>query len=771
MAIWPFGRSNKNKRHTIQVTPEEAATLQSSLDQDPAPEPTLGRKPSLRPAKRQQSSINSNNNNNNNRLSRNGDASDPIPSLGRSSSQRQRPMSLIDHRSSQMSSDRVDPDGPQRPLSRTESLMRAKVQNGPNKLRRRLSKRKAHEIMREREIRMLSSTPIDIPRRIGHPGEYNMMDQRRRANGRRMDRYNSDISLSIRDSAASSMSDLNDPYTFKVNAFAALTPRPVVRYVEAPRVPTARSNNPASGRPDKDRLQTLPQSEEDLYHSKRRMNELADSLDASTLRELMERDRRRREKKQIDDQEKLRRKLQERADAQQAEEERLAQEAVAAAAAEAEAAAAAAAAQESAMAIDDQQQSTNEEAKVDSPIEEEARGESKGSDAICDESIDERSARVIGNIDDSSIRERKLAARPSFAPSHEMGMSRTTLSPSHSSLRQGISSPTHSQTFGMGSNSDLSERRLSDTSGRRGNTISSLFRRGSSRLKRRYRERFQESSPEVSNASHESFYRIQTQSSPPPTATIIPPRTFIPTGTVKRSQSKFTEHFDFGDEPMSPPDSRLQSPDIPEEPAESSKILDEDTFPQGPTPSASMDIINPRRRHHQSWTESIDECDNVPLSQSLASIDSEGSWMSGQFFRRMNQNPGSPVRPNFSSFGPGTTDAPADVPDEARNSIDSRGAASNVMGEPEMETDLAGPDAGKPAEMWHSEVGRRPVVVNPVSRPKSNQGALRVIPSLSPISAEEDYSPVSPLEEEDEGEEEHHLPHRVVSVHGIIDHV
>ncbi|KAJ5713406.1 uncharacterized protein N7483_010587 [Penicillium malachiteum] len=749
MAIWP---GNKNKRHTIQVSPDEAAALQTSLE--PTPEPTLGRKPSRRASKRQQNS----------RLSRNGDATDST-GPARSSSQRQRPMSLIDHRSSQMSSDRAD-DGPPRPLSRTESLMRSKNQNGPNKLRRRLSKRKAHEIMREREIRMLCSTPIDIPRPTGHP-DYNMMDHRRRKpNGRRIERYQSDVSLSFRDSAASSFSDLTDPYTFKVNAFAALTPRPVVRYVEAPRAPTARSNQPVSGRSDKDRLHALPTSEEDLYHSKRRMNELADSLDASTLRELMERDRRRREKKQIEDQEKLRRKLQARADAQQAEEERAAQEAVAAARESAAAEAAAVEHEELEPTVEDNMEDVIME--EEEREEQEEQEEPKESDALGTESLDE-SARVVGNIDDSSIRDSirdvpKLATRPSFAPSHDMGMSRTTLSPSHSSVRHGFNSPSHSQTFGMGSNSDLSERRLSDASGRRGNAISSLFRRGSSRLKRRYRERFQESSPEVSNASHESFYRIQTQSSPPPTSSIISPRTFLPTGTVMRSQSKFTEHF--GDEPMSPPDSRLQSPDIPEEVTESSLENNEGTFLRGPTPSASVDIINPRRRHHQSWAESVDaDSENVPLSQSLASIDSEGSWMSGQFFRRMNQPPGSPVRPNISSIGPPNLDGAADI--DERISIDSRGASSNVMREPELDNDLTTSDAGKPAEMWHSEVGRRPVVVNPISRPKSTQGALRCIPSLSPISAEEDYSPVSPLEEEGES----NFPHRIASVHGEIDHV
>lgn len=750
MAIWPFGR--KSKRHTIQVSPDEAAALQTTLERDPSVEPTLGRKPSRRLSKRQ-----------NNRMSRGGDGSDSVRVSTRTSSHR--PISL-DHRMSEQQ-DRPEPDPvSQRRLSHTGSLLKKQPPNGPNKLRK--SKRRTDEILRERQIRMLSSTPIDIPRRSTAPdGDHVLEHRKRRANGRRVDRYMSDISLSIRDSAASSISDVSDPFTYKVNAFAALTPRPIVRYVEAPRLPTAKSQEPPAkeSRRDKDRMQALTMSEDNLYYSRRRVKELADSLDAGGLRELLDRDRRRREKQQIDDQEKLRRKLQERADEQAAEEKRQAVEATTEPQPETE------------VSADVQNDSEQQEGHIQIQIEEPSPapaevsesglgGESKGSDAARPESLE--SANVVGNIDDSSVRGiSKLSTRPSFAPSHEMGMSRTTLSPSHSSLRHGINSPSQSQTFGIGSASDLSDRRSSDTSARRGNTITSLFRRGSSRLKRRYRERFQDSVPEVSKSSqpsNESFYKIHTQSSPPQPS-IIPPRSFIPTGTVMRSHSKFTEHFDFGDEPLSPPDSRLQSPDIPEQVPESSLENEgNSTFLHGPTSSAGVDIVNPRRRRHQSWNDSIDaETDNVPLSQSLASIDSEGSWMSGDFFRRMSHKPGSPVRANMTSFE-AAMDGPVDTHDDSRDSVDSRGASSHVMGEPEIDDEVGGSDAGKPSEMWHhSEVGRRPIVVNPTSRPKSTQGMLKSIPSLSPISAEEDHS----------SEEETGPPaglHRVASQHGEIGH-
>ncbi|KAJ5492381.1 hypothetical protein N7453_010478 [Penicillium expansum] len=701
MAIWPFNR--KSKRHTIQVTGAEAADLHSSFA-EPTIEPTLGRKQSKRQS---------------NQTSR--DAADSRRSSALAPSNR--PISSLDRPTSADHSRDPRPRDP--PLSRTASLLRRKPsQNAhvPNKLRRKLSKRKANEIMREREIRMLSSIPIDIPHR---PTDYVLENRRRKANGRRADRYMSDISLSIRDSATSSTSDISDPYTYKVNAFAALTPRP--------------------SRQEREKLQALTMSEEDFYCSKRRVNELADSLDAGALRELLDRDRRRREKKQIDDQERLRRKLQERADAQQAEEQKL-QAAIQVEPEpepepnQPEPSIAEVPEPEDVVLNDETTTSQVDEATAVAP-----EGESwllrasKGSENTGRESRE--SSRVVGNIDDSSVRERRLVQRPSFAPSNDITMSRTTLSPSHSSLRHGLNSPNQSQIRAPSSTSDISrgvdsERRLSDTSGRRGNTITSLFRRGSSRLKRTYKERFHDTTPEVSNTSHESFYKIQTQSSPPPPS-IIPPRILMPTGTVKRSQSKFTEHF--GDEPLSPPDSRLQSPDIPEEVLESS-LERVETFLREPTPSPGVDIKNPNRSHHRSWaSDSMDtEADNVPLSQSLASIDSEGSWMSGQFFRRMSQKPSSPVRSNLNSFGQESEEAPADAPEEVESLDESRRLSSNTL-EPELEPEVADSSASHPAERWHNEVGRRAVLVNPVVRPKSTQGMLRGFPSLTPISAEEDY--------------------------------
>ncbi|KAJ5893601.1 hypothetical protein N7495_005292 [Penicillium taxi] len=734
MAIWPFGR--KNKRHSIQMGPDDAAAMHVAFEQDVIAEPTLVKKPTRRSTKRH----------NKGKTDDHGTASvmlHPTVPLDRQASTNE-PQPHVEQQQ----------DGLPGLISRHSSLLKKQPSvKGPNKLRRKLSKRKAEEILREREIKMLSSTPsIQIPHRTSQHGD-DGDHPRRRGNNRRLQRNRSTISLSIQDSRTSSMSDFSDTYTFKVNAFAALTPRPAVRYVEPPQLSTNRSRNVTpSGRSDKERLAALT-SEENPYHSKRRMKDLADSLDAGDLRELLDRDRRRREKKQIEEQERLRRKLQERADAHLAK-------------------AAATERIEAPQMIEVQvevevpQEPDNDMPMVEEcdettealPVEPPEPQIEKVSELIERASID--SAQVLGTMDGGSIRSRQLVPRPSFALSFEPGTSRTTLS--HSSFRQGISSNSHNHAFGTGSVSDMSERPSSDVSGQRGstNTITSLFRRGSSRLKR-YRDRHNPS-PEVSNASHESFYKISTPSSPPRTTVVIPTRPLIspPGGAVMRAQSKFTEHF--GDEPLSPPDSRLQSPeipDIPEQLTESALEHEEDTFMEEPAPSGGIDIINPRRRRSfRSWTESFDaNPDNVPLSQSLASIDSEGSWMSGQYFKRMSgkNSTSSPHRTSFSPFGP------VDMQDERRESLDSR-RISNYMEDPELESESVSA-TGRPADVWLSEVGRRPVVVNPTNRPKSTAIMLKSIAPLNPIASEEDDNP--------ESETRPTLSQRIKSSYGEIDHI
>ncbi|OGM40166.1 hypothetical protein ABOM_011670 [Aspergillus bombycis] len=774
MAIWPFGR--KNKRHTVQL--DTVATADIHVPQEPRlslDDAKLGRKPSRKKSKRQK----------NRHLQPADDLSGPVQDAQPLSSQPTAYPPPTSHSEHPVKGARGSPartgltsDGyisritigqDQPSLSRNASLRRQnRSENGPAVLKKKLSKRKAYEIAREREIRLMSSSPIDIPRRSTTlPGEQGSAYTRRgpRAQSRRSDRHFSDVSLPLHDSA-SSLSDYSESCTFKVNGFAAWTPRPVIRYVEAPRVPTARSLKPSEASTRREAATAISVSEDNL-HSKKRVDNLADDLDAGALRELLERDRRRRERKKAEEYEKLQRKLQRAAERQRLKEE------------------AASGSHDHQVESPDMAEVQRGRSSADYPAESKeytaedasglnetrynASGVATGSWLRSLSKDTERSDRhslesvhVIGNIDDRSIRERKLGMRRSFAPSQEMGMSRSTLSPSHSPTRREVYSPTSSQAYNLGreSTSDVSrtidsERRLSDHSSGRVNTITSLFRRGSSRLKRRYRERFQDRGSEFSsNTSHESFFKVPTQSSGPPP--YVPPKTFLHSGTMKRSQSKFREHF--GDEPLSPPDSRLQSPDIPEEPFEQSEMeaekseLHEKT--QYPIPGSDSEPQDARANHHHSWTgESMEgDVDNIPLSQSLASIDSEGSWMSGQFLRRISQRTSTPARPSLSSSRNRLDEEREEPPKEEEipaneqlvkfsTNHDETTRASHVLSEQDNDFEMV--NAPEPTEeTWHDEIAKRPVLVNPAVRPKSNEGLLNNVQSMCAISMEEEFSPI-----------------------------
>ncbi|KAI9376406.1 hypothetical protein BJX61DRAFT_538935 [Aspergillus egyptiacus] len=757
--IWPFGR--RGKRHTIQGDADPRGNVVLSQDsRHSLDDSKIGRKPSRKPSKRQK---------NRHSLpvedfpSNLYNVSSPDPQTTH------RPPSALQSEPYRPVKAYTSPPLPtveaDKPLLRNVSLRKSERKESPARLQKRLSKRKAYEIAREREIRMMSSMPIDIPRRTITPlsGDSMQIDSRRPHSGisRRVDPHRSDVSLSVRESAASSISDFSETYTFKVNGLSAWTPRPVIRYVETPR--TSYCRNQRSPEPADRRIKspTLEVSEENL-RSKTRIDELADDLDAGALRELMERDRRRRERKQFEDQDRLARKL-----------ERSAQQAPTSEGT----------AVRSPQARADEPKISSEAQRGRSGLEEghpesqptimetEAfllgETEPQGSwlrDHSRDPARDGResleSVHVIGNIDDSSIRERKASQRLSIGPSQDMAMSRSTLSASIVPSRQGLGSPDSSQFYNTTRESvydrsrDIdSERRMPENSGARVNTITSIFRRGSSRLKRSYRERFPDRSPPpVNNISHESFFKVHTPQQQA-TTPYVRPKLSHGSSSFKRSQSKFTEHF--GDEPLSPPDSRFQSPDIPEDkPMAGDQVPDLRAGSYFPIPSSGTDGQDGLKIRHHSWAgDSIeDDPDNVPLSQSLASIDSEGSWMSGQFLRRLSQKPNSARQSlNSSRYKPDEVpEKPSKCDEDTRNTQflgfgvcpgEESGDGPNIDNNGDKELVTPHPHQ-QAAETWHqNNVAKRPVLVTPSVRPKSTEGLLNSVRSLSVVSSEE-FSPI-----------------------------
>ncbi|KAK0636653.1 hypothetical protein B0T17DRAFT_504079 [Bombardia bombarda] len=126
------------------------------------------------------------------------------------------------------------------------------------------------------------------------------------------DNRSSDISLPLAESIHSSMSSDSEHISFKVSVFEALAPRPTLQYtVHARSGPGSHEAGDMPFRRSSQRQQrklSMPIPEATLRAHKR-IDNLADDLNASDLRELMERDNRRRERKQQRIQEKLQRDL------------------------------------------------------------------------------------------------------------------------------------------------------------------------------------------------------------------------------------------------------------------------------------------------------------------------------------------------------------------------------------------------------------------------------------------------------------------------------
>lgn len=641
----------------------------------------------------------------------------------------------------------------------TPMLQKRRSGSSKGTLKKRLSKRSARDLAREQEIRAMSSSPL--------PGrEYHTWDVRRgrSALSRYTDRHASDYSLPVHDSARSSISECSDSYTYKVNALAVFAPRPVIRHADTSKYHVPRRQNPSANSMRKDKRPLL---EDDDAHSSERVAELADDMDASALRELLERDRRRKEKKRQEDQERLQRRLQRRAERQ-----REAKRGQAGGREQADVD------PEDLRGRDRTETSTTSTAhRVQPEPGPQAgvstdqsgswlRGPSRDSETRSNR-LSEVSAHVIGNIDDRSIRAGKMG----------QASSKGAVSPSRSPVSQDRASISASQLPGGAreSFSDLShlsrtgdsERRLSDYSGKRMASWTSFFRRG----KRDSSERGRRPPSEFSNASGESFSRAQHAAAVAPPA--IPERSFLRTGTVRRTQSKFTEHL--GDYPISLPDSRMQSPmpqgletvpDMSPHPDQIGGGLDEQMaaaigHPSPVDTEPGREDQGPSRP--LSWEASSRGTgpDSNLLSQSLASIDSEGSWMSGRYLRQISQAAHTPPVRSSASFVKNRLDESEEFQEgdnpsederqESRNSVSGLRASSSAVGLENGGDASPTPDSAEKEtnETWHAGLARRPTLVRPRDRPKSKEGLLNDIQMMD-ASAEGDISPVegSPVEEE-----------------------
>lgn len=546
------------------------------------------------------------------------------------------------------------------------------------------SKKRKEEHDREAEIRAMSaSMPLK----------------------RQQFRVRSDVSLPPMGSTISPKSMVEEHHTsYKIAALDILSPHPTIRYAEHPRYDRLTS----ADRPRKNRVSDRIKGSEFILKSHQRIDDLAEEMDASELRELMERDKRRREKKLLEDQMRMERRLARRKAKQQAEQAQAANSGVA------------------------PPKNLDRDGGViggglEGSVAPDASGMERTASTLSERRRGKRPAGANEADDDGASPSEQSEGVAEITPEvPEPPTVSSTRAPSSSQYPQpmevGLRTPSAANT----------PRRGSETNVRQHPSWTSFFKRTKNR------KVSTDTPPSFSNTSRDSIPpRIERPAQLAPPTIVRQPSSEIP----KRTKSKFRE--DLPELPMSPPDSRVQSPEIDVVPELHSNYPEK--LPAGRGSSESPHSDPSQRRYdtptsglvgHRSMEAPSPEPGTV-LSQSLASIGSEGSWLSGRA-GGMGSKRGSlaphPLRDSASSLQKRYR--------EYSDSAEELGIAEDELFSrltPGPEEGLEGQvDEGKPLDeeeeedalsptKWHSAAARHPrVVVNHETRiVKSREGLLQ----------------------------------------------
>ena len=636
------------------------------------------------------------------------------------------------------------------------TLRAKKHTNDSNFLRRKSSKRKAEDQAREQEIKAMSS-PIPIPKRPGSRGAAGLRDSRRGFNSstRNLQRPLSEVSLPLPESIKSTMSVVSDSHGFRVSALDALAPRPTIRYFESPRNKEVGSGTfgPVRTATKKER-QALPPAEDGLKPNQR-IAHLADDLDAGSIRELMDRDQRRSERNRRAEQEKLQRKLQRKADSQRAteaaDEERVdgpSKENIAPVAREIQG-----------LGLEGFTSPTEAAVGLNhSPVRDQGTATpeswSKGQS---------RPDMVLGNVSNGrvGIVAPDERTEPILETAKVVRLSQASLSPPFPA-KQAYQEPSSLSLLAdlgtwspPGVQGQETSRRESDMSGRLSNNWASIFRRSGTRRKESPTDRGRLSPSEFSNTSRESFTR--PTASPSAFARIPPARS----GTPVRTQSRFKE--DLPEHPLSPPDSRMQSPEAldqdPQKRSDPRGRDGSDLIGKSAISDPQMLDIHPAfrdeillNRNQPGSYPSPEIPSSAILSQSLASVDSEGSWLTGRPMKRTSPTFHTPLRGSASSLqrsrdvgasddevGDGQEEMSRVTPEVGERSkgdptktyrylSGSAGSGgSDVIGgdsDDDMAFDSEPPAIPLDEGKWHRAVGKHPTIVRQGAIAKSREGLL-----------------------------------------------
>ncbi|KAM3065742.1 hypothetical protein ACMFMG_010032 [Clarireedia jacksonii] len=515
--------------------------------------------------------------------------------------------------------------------------------------RRKSSKKRKEEHNREEEIRaMVSFMPQRPAVESGSSGRPMKKDSKKMRTGlkRNFQNPHSDISLPTAESMHSSVSSNSEYQTsYKLSALESLAPRPTLRYSENPRyVPGASGFGSDRSESQRRRISDRIHIPEEVLKANKRIDELADDLDARELRELMERDQKRREKKKLAEKMKMEKRLARRQEKQRAE--------------------------EAAAARNGTPPPVNMERGV---LGREVTGLGIGTSAVStsskrrgsdtwDSGRGKRPADIFHK--DPSPHENALIAdlpqstmvaraEPILDPVPAIVDETRQISPPPSPRHHTRGQPSISQRMDVDRPRTPSPAKvqLAPEPVKQASEVkapqswTSFFRRN-------------KRSSRASTSSFSNTSRETVLTGPPPQVGYTP--IIRQTSNVpKRTMSKFRE--DLPELPLSPPDSRVQSPeadtvppirtDFPDKRSSQRKSLEDQRRHDTPISAMRLRDSTPTSGHRSTEVPSPEPV--ALLSQSLASIDSEGSWLSGKKAgskRGSMQTPLAPLRDSASSL-------------------------------------------------------------------------------------------------------------------------
>ncbi|TLD27371.1 hypothetical protein PspLS_05104 [Pyricularia sp. CBS 133598] len=608
---------------------------------------------------------------------------------------------------------------------------------------RKLSKRRKNSHDREREAELKAGrdfTPLRPATDAWSSGRPIGKDNRRIKSGLtrgppwERERYNSDVSLPRASSIHSSLSSDSEQVSYRISALDSLAPKPTLRYSANPRWHQHHSAGSAPAGTAPQRRAFSAQIPEATLKAHKRVDDLADDLNASDLRELMERDKRRRQRKREREQEKIEKRL-----ARRAEREREAMEAgvplpnlergVLG--------------REASVTGSDQTSavvtSSRRRHPEDLPSESKGKrvaGRTEDAEDVADEPlIPAHAFHRVDSIPAEPTSPAKVAEMPLPSTSRDTspkakGFVRSKKNHSKSSLSEQNQSRNSSATL-----------KASESSFKGPISWISIFKWGRKR------------NPGPSSFSNTS--RDSMSTSQPPSATTATNITFIPpaasgvASTVpKRTRSRFRE--DLPELPRSPHDSSIQPP--PDRPLPPTVKELPDAMP---VPSAPIDI--PKPRYDTPTSMLVDGASPEPQqSMSLASIDSEASWLSGGRLRGNRLSSQTKQRAHRSvEYGMpdpenNEDDSVGIADDEYLNRVASRVSAADSSGWTRRDsTGDAVPSSDEDeGARWGAVSGKQPSLTKPrsVDRIKSREGLLNTVANINEEDNhdKEEDSPVSP---------------------------